>query len=110
MTSLAGQMPEIDDAIFDEIGETLVSGANEAKGIFQNKYREIEYPNGSIVGLDISFDCQWQSWMSDLSEGDSVTIQFTGTEKANETYRFLRRIPQAGDESGLVVIELGSVL
>lgn len=25
MTSLAGQMPEIDESIFDEIGETLVS-------------------------------------------------------------------------------------
>jgi hypothetical protein len=103
-------MPEIDESIFDEIGETLVSGANEAKGIFQNKYREIEYPNGTIVGLTISFDCQWQNWMAALAEGDSVTIQYTGTEKADETYRFLRRLPVTGDESGLVVMELGTVL
>jgi hypothetical protein len=107
VTSLAGQMPDIDDTIFDEIGETLVSGTNEAKGIFQNKYREVEYPNGTIVGLDISFDCQWQSWMDSLSEGDAVTIEFTDTDKADESYVFRRRLPRTGDESGLVILELG---
>lgn len=109
MSSLAGRMPEIDALIFDKIGEVGVFGEHEAVGVFSNKYREIEYSNGTIVGLDISFDCQWQSWMADLTEGDAVTIQYPGSDKASESYRFIRRVPVKGDESGLTVMELGTV-
>lgn len=110
MASLAGSMPVIDALIFGAIGETAIFGGNEAAGIFSNKYREIEYPNGTIVGLDISFDCQWQAFMGSLAEGDAVTITYPGTDRASESYRFLRRLPATGDESGLTIMELGSVL
>jgi hypothetical protein len=110
MASLAASMPAIDSSIFDAIGETLFSGTDEATGIFRNGYREIEYSNGTIVGLHISFDCQWQSWMAELVEGAAVRITYPGSDKPDENYRFIRRVPSTGDESGLIVLELGTVL
>lgn len=84
-------------------GETLVSGTNEIVGAFNKGHREIEMRDGSIAALDISFDCQIADWIAALGEGDPVTVEGT-------SYRFVRRIPDGGDETGLVIIELGSVL
>lgn len=103
MPSLAGQMPEIDASIFDAIGETLSVGTNETNGMFYDRHREIELRDGSMSALDISFDCQIADWILALDEGDMVTVE------GNE-YRFLRRLPDGGDESGLVIIELGTKL
>jgi len=103
MASLAGQMPDIDPEIFAEIGETLVIGSNEHKGIFYKLHREIVLRDGSIAALDISFDCQIAEDILALSEGDQVTVE-------GDEYRFIRRLPDDGDESGLVIIELGRIL
>lgn len=101
MASLAGRMPEFREVVFGILGETAVIAGNEVKGKFYNRYREIDYQNGTIVGLDISFDCQWRAFMATLNEGDALTVE-------GASYRFLRRIPDAGDESGKVTLELGS--
>ena len=102
MTSLAGQMPEIDAEIFDAIGETLSIGTDDHKGMFYNRHREVEFADGSFAALDISFDCQITADILALAEGDEVTVE-------GDEYRFVRRIPDRGDESGLVTIELGKV-
>jgi len=110
MASLAGRMSEFREVIFGISGEAAVMGSNEVLGKFFKRYREIAYPNGTVVGLDISFDCQWQSFMSALAEGDTITIKYRDTDKEDETYRFLRRIPPEGDQSGKVTLELGTVM
>lgn len=102
MASLAGRMSEFREVIFGILGETAVIAGQEVKGKFYRKYREIDYSNGTIVGLDISFDCQWQAFMASLNEGDALTVE-------GSSYRFLRRIPPQGDESGRVTLELGSI-
>lgn len=101
MASLADEMAEIDASIFDDIGETLTFGSLEAQGIFFRRYREITLQDGSVRGLDLSFDCQAtdQDWILELDEDDEVEI-------GGREYRVLARLPEGGDESGLVTIEL----
>jgi len=110
MASLAGRMAEFRELGFGIHGEAAVISGTEVLGKFFNRYRELDYSNGTTVGLSISFDCQWQDFMADLEEGDTITIKYRGTDKADESYRFLRRIPPGGDESGKVTLELGTVL
>src|SRR5688572_19821500 len=114
MPSLAALQREIDGSIFSEIGEVLRFGSLEAPGIFRNAYREIEYPTGTVVGLAISFDCTWAAWMATLEpDVDEVSIVGLDDDEAEVdlgTFRFIRRIPPEGDESGLVILELGTVV
>jgi len=107
MTSLAGRMPGIDATIFAAIGETAVIDGQEVKGIFTKRYREIEGRDGSIVGLDISFDCQHQAFMDDLAPGDTITIK-VADDDAGVDYKFRRQLVRRGDESGLIIMELAS--
>lgn len=102
MTSLAGRMAGIDAKLFDKLGETAVIEGEEVKGVFHKGYREIQTRDGIVVGLDLSFDCQYQSFMNNLTTASTLTVE-------GDTYRFLRQIPEGGDESGLVILELGSV-
>lgn len=102
MASLAGQMPDIDAEIFAAIGETLAIGTNDHKGIFYNQHRVIELRDGSIAALDISFDCQITDAIKSLAENEQVTVEGHG-------FRFIRRLPDQGDESGKVTLELGKV-
>lgn len=112
MPSLAALQREVDASIFSEIGEILRFGSLEAPGIFHKSYREIEYPSGYIVGLALSFDCTWADWMLTLVEGDTVSahgLNEAGAEVDLGEFRFIRRVPPYGDESGLVILELGSL-
>jgi hypothetical protein len=112
MASLAVLQREIDASIFSEIGEVLRFGSLEASGILHKAYREIEFPSGYVVGLAISFDCTWSDWMGSLTEGDEVSVyglDASQTEVALGSFRFIRRIPPDGDESSLVILELGSL-
>lgn len=103
MASLAGRMAEYREVIFGILGETLVIGSTERKGKFFKRHREIVLRDGSIAALDISMDCQADAEILALEENDEVTIE-------GDAYRFIRRLPDQGDESGKVILELGRIL
>jgi hypothetical protein len=107
MPSLAGSMRSIDAKIFARIGEVLLIGSTRVPGIFSNKYHEIQLPSDTIVGLDVSFDCQYTYLIGQLKENDEVKVFADKTLLG--TFRFIRRIPSKGDETGKVILELGSV-
>lgn len=97
--SLAEKMPEHRELVWGILGDRMVIGSTEVKGKFFRRYREIQMPDGSVSALDLSFDCNVSDEVLALEEDDVVTIQDT-------EYRFRRHIPEGGDESGLVVLEL----
>lgn len=99
--SLADSMPEIDALIFAHVGDTAEIGTETVAGVFYRRYRQIESPDGSVMGLDLSFDCQVNASVLALTEGDTITIK-------NEEYQFTRRLPERGDESGLVTLQLAT--
>ena len=101
--SLAGRMPEIDAAIFAAIGEGAVIRGQQVPGIFNERYREIPLPDGSVMGLNRTFDTQVTAAVLALEDQELVTIPGRGN------YRFLQRIPERGDESGRVTLVLGSL-
>lgn len=103
-------MRETDAAIFEEVGEAMLIGSTEIPGCFFNRPREIGHTDGTFVGLAISFDCQITPEVAALARGNEVSIvgrDDEGTERDLGTYFFQRRVPDEGDESGLVVCELG---
>jgi len=108
--SLAKGQRALDAEIFDEIGEVLVVGSIEIPGIFFRRPREVAISDdGQFVGVELSFDCQHNATVAALTRGDEVTVlarDDDGEEEVLGTYRFIRRLPNDGDESGLVVIEL----
>lgn len=81
-------------------------GSVPVKGVFTNRYREIELADTTIVGLQKSFDCQYSETIAGLVEGDDIEILGNGVSLG--THRFMRRLPPQGDESGKVILELGT--
>jgi len=101
MPSLADWMRNTGDRIiFGAIGETMVFGSNEVKGIFFKRYRVVELQDGSIASFDLSFDCQFND-VNTLVEGDEVTI-------GNTAYIFRRCFPEHGDETTKVTVDLAT--
>lgn len=100
MVSLAKRMPDFDEVIFGLVGDSAIIGSTEVKGCFHRRYREIILQDGSVAGLDLSFDCQVQAVVTTLQRGDPVTYD-------GVAYPFIRAYPEGGDESGLCVLELG---
>jgi hypothetical protein len=100
---LASEMRDHDAVIFEAIGEVLRIGTTDVPGIFFNEHRDVSFAEGGVMGLEISFDCTISDAVSALEENEEVEIVEHGT------FIFLRRIPDAGDESGLVTLELGSI-
>lgn len=109
MGSLAKGQRALDAEIFEDIGEILRVGDVEIPGIFVKRPREIAISDdGSFVGVELSFDCQVSDAVGSLERGDEVSV-IARDEEGDEdlgTYRFVRRLPPQGDESGLVVLEL----
>jgi hypothetical protein len=97
--SAADKMPEIREMVFGIIGDRAAIGSEEIKGKFFRRYREIQLPDGSVSGLEISFDCQVSDTVLALEEGDTITIKET-------QYKFRRHVPIGGDETGLCTLEL----
>lgn len=81
---------------------TIPGEASPIRGSFHSKPREVEMPDGSFIALDLSFQCQITNAIRVLTEDDQLAIEGT-------LYRFVRRIPDQGDESGNVILELGTV-
>ena len=113
MTSLAELFRERFDAdIFSALGEVAVFSSHEIRGVFNRAYREIELPNGNVAGLDLSFDCQYVAAIGELSVNDEIEIfaeNELGARRSLGRYRFLRELIPGGDESGLTIIELGTI-
>lgn len=105
MPSLAEEMRTIREEVFHEIGEVLLIGTVQVKGKFYDRPFDVPLADASVLAIQISFHCQYvEATVGALEEGDEVAIEGAGT------YRFLRRIPDRGDESGRVVLELGTRL
>lgn len=100
MVALAKRMADFDEVIFGLVGEAAIIGGAEVKGAFHRRYREIVLQDGSIAGLDLSFDCQVTAGVLALKRGDLVAFE-------GQNYPVIRMFPEGGDESGLVIIELG---
>lgn len=81
---------------------TIPGEVDPIRGTFHAKPREVELQDGSFIALDISFQCRITDAIRVLAEGDQIAIN-------DVLYRFLRRIPDLGDESGNVILELGTV-
>jgi hypothetical protein len=101
--SLADEMRDIRREIFEDIGEVMVIGSSQIPGKFFRRSRELEFDDGSVATLALSFDCQHTPILEKLEEG--VTVQIKG----HGYFRFLRSLPPGGDESGLVHVELGTL-
>ena len=109
MGSLAGDQRAIDAAIFDAIGERMLVGSVEIPGVFYNRPREVDAGEGRFIGVEISFDCQISSTVSALERDELVQViarDNDGIERDLGTYQFHRRVPDKGDESGLVIVDL----
>jgi hypothetical protein len=106
MPSLADQIKDIDASIYDAIGEVMLVGVVSVPGVFHKDYAEKTLADGTVIaGLAIYFHCQLNDTVAALNEGDAVTVQVGSTSTA---YRFLRRYPNDGDETGRVTLELGT--
>jgi hypothetical protein len=77
-------------------------GTHIVEGAFFAEPREVEVTGGAVMGVAISFECQYDARLAELAEGDDFTVDSYGT------FRFLRELLPGGDESGLTIIELGS--
>jgi hypothetical protein len=99
-------MGRVDTRIFaSQITRAIASfGSNHIAGAFFQQPREIQFPEGGVMGITLSFECQWQPAISTLVPQDEISIDDYGA------FRFLREIIPGGDESGLTVLELGEIL
>lgn len=111
MGSLADEMRDIRTDVFASIGEVLIApNGSEVPGKFYNRPHELPITDGSFQGLQISFHCNLDDTVAVLQRGDLVRIvsrDELGNERDLGQYRFRHRHPDAGDESGLVVLDLG---
>lgn len=89
-------------------------GSLSIPGKFYRRYREVGFSDGTFVGVDLSFDLQLtdenEADVMALVENDAVSISAiddeTGAERDLGSYKFKRRMPRDGDESGLMILEL----
>lgn len=94
--------PTLNDTVLEHIGQDVLIGSDTVRGIFYKRYREIETTDGALVGLEISLDCKFENAVQGLARGDVVVID-------GQNYRFERFVPDGGDESGWVSLELGTI-
>lgn len=73
------------------------------EGAFFSKPREVPLPGGSVMGIGISFECQYREEFASLAAESLVEIE-------EVRYRFLRELQPGGDESGHTIILLGELV
>ena len=109
MGSLADERRALDLEIFEEIGELMLVGSLEIPGMFFNQPRQVDSGEGAFIGVDVSFDCQITPAIVALVPDELVRIvarDDEGNERDLGTWALQARIPDKGDESGLVVLDL----
>lgn len=82
--------------------DLILPSGDIIRGRFFLGHREIELRDGSIAALEISFSGPATSEVLRLVENELV--RYRGV-----AYRFVRRLPNRGDETGRVVLELGTL-
>lgn len=81
---------------------------------FYGRHREVPTADGAFVdtslSLDLQLDAENSVAINALAEGDELQVvavdDDTLEERALGTFKFFRRLPLAGTESGLIVLEL----
>lgn len=106
MSSLAHRFESINARLFEAMGETAHIDGVEHAGMFNRRHREMQLDDGTLVGIDLSFDCDYTDQVAELVEGDPVEIVESNGERTR--YCFRRRIPEKGDETKRVILELGA--
>jgi hypothetical protein len=87
--------------LFELLGDEVQIGTDTVQGVFNKAYREVPLRDGVVVGLQISFDCKYSPIIAALQPQDLVTFD-------SVDYAFIRRLPEGGDETGVVILELGT--
>jgi hypothetical protein len=103
--SAADLMKRMDERIFRSRagGDIAIVNSEEIAGAFWNKARDVTLASGEVVGLAISFDCHYVPVIGELATNDQIEVQGYGA------FRFLRELVPGGDESGLTILELGTI-
>lgn len=78
-------------------------GSHEIAGAFFAEPRELNLPSGAVQAVGLTFECHYEPAIAELTEGDMIDVDDYGP------FRFLREVLPGGDESGLTIIELGTV-
>lgn len=103
--SAADLMKRMDARIFRSRagGDVAVINGVDVQGAFFKKARDVSLASGEVIGLAISFDCHYDPVIAELAINDVIEITEQGT------FRFLRELVPGGDESGLTILELGTI-
>lgn len=103
MAGVRDFMRRIDARIYQSriVKAIALIGTEPLAGAYFSEAREIEMPDGSLRGVQQSFECQYVPIIATLVRGDIIAIDDYGE------FRFLREMQPGGDESGKTVIELG---
>lgn len=106
MAGVRDRMRRIDARIYRSwiVKAVATIGTAEISGAFFSKAREITMPGGNVMGIGISFECQYDAAIGQLELNELISIDDYGS------FRFLRELIPGGDESGKTVIELGESL
>lgn len=105
MPDIRDVMRLVDERIFRSpiVRAVMTIGTHPIEGAFFDQPRELTMPEGGIGAIAISFECQYDPAIAELAEHDHVSVEGYGA------FRFLRELLPGGDESGLTIIELGTV-
>jgi hypothetical protein len=103
MAGVRDRMRRVDARIYrcPIVRAVATFGTSEIPGAFFDKPREVPMPGGAVMGVGVSFECQYDDDIAQLANGDPFTVEDYGT------FRFLRELQPGGDESGKTIIELG---
>lgn len=105
MADIRDVMRRVDARIFRSpiVKAELTFGTHTIIGAFIDQPRELVLPEGGIAAIGISFECQYDPAIAGLAEHDVVGVTGYGL------FRFLREMLPGGDESGLTILELGTI-
>lgn len=98
---------ELDADLLDSLwgagmAQSAAVGSTEVTGFFFRKPIQIETENAGLIGLELSFHCRYSA-VAEWVPGTEIEID-------EETFKVKRHVPEGGDESGWVHLELGRKL
>lgn len=101
-------MAAADAAIYAAIGDVAVIDGQQVPGVFTDRTEDLPVSDGAVIEIrQLSFGCRYSTLIAGLQSEDEVEVIVDGTSRG--MFRMLRRIPAEGDDSGHVVLELGTL-
>ena len=101
-------MAQADAAIYAAIGDVAVIAGESVPGVFTDRSEDVQIGEGAVVEIrQLTFGCRYSSLIAGLQAEDPLEIMVDGTSRG--LFRLLRRVPPEGDDSGHVVLELGTL-